>query len=139
MEPKPKPPPQKHLPFVGFRRAVLRGLGVVLPPLLTIVVLIWAWNTIERYVLSPMETVLRTSIVWYMESNDGTFAQAPANATMEGDRRLDGFTFEGQRYIPDPTGRRFLPERVVDIVDENADYFGPEAIAPASANAYWHR
>ncbi|NNE00843.1 MAG: DUF502 domain-containing protein [Pirellulaceae bacterium] len=124
----------------GFRRAVLRGLGVVLPPLLTIVVLIWAWNTIESYVLRPMESVIRSSIVWYHESNDGTFADVPDGATSTGIRRLDGFTFNGQRYIPDPpTGRRFLPEAVIKYVDENADYFGPDATQPASANAYWHR
>ncbi len=34
-----------------FRRAVLHGLGVVLPPLLTIVVFLWAWNLISAYVL----------------------------------------------------------------------------------------
>ena len=130
--------PSKPLPFASFRRAVLRGLGVVLPPLLTIVVLIWAWNTIESYVLSPMESVIRTGIVWYMESSDGTFAQAPVDATV-GARRLDGFTYNGDRYVPDPTGRRFLPESVVNVVDENADYFGPETSAPATANAYWHR
>ncbi len=38
-----------------FRRAVLRGLGVVLPPLLTIVVFLWAWNLISAYVLEPLE------------------------------------------------------------------------------------
>ena len=38
-----------------FRRAVLYGLGVVLPPLLTIVVFLWAWNLISAYVLVPVE------------------------------------------------------------------------------------
>lgn len=39
-----------------FRRAVLGGLGVVLPPLLTIVLFIWAWTTIDGYVLKPIES-----------------------------------------------------------------------------------
>ena len=125
----------------GFRRAVLRGLGVVLPPLLTIVVLIWAWNTIESYVLRPMESVIRHGVVWYMESNDGTFAEAPEGSfSEEGAKRADGFTYDGYQYILDPvTAQRFLPEYVVNEVDENIDYFGPEATRPASANAYWHR
>ena len=38
-----------------IRRAVLRGLGVVLPPLLTILLFIWAWTTIETRVLVPIE------------------------------------------------------------------------------------
>ena len=124
----------------GFRRAVLRGLAVVLPPLLTIVVLIWAWNTIESYVLRPIETVIRSSIVLYAENTGGTMTEVPDEATATGARRLDGFTYRGERYVPDPaTRRRFIPERIVKIVDENADYFGPNAVKPASANAYWHR
>jgi uncharacterized membrane protein len=45
----------------------------------------------------------------------------------------------GVRYVPDPTGRRFIPEKVKKKVDENLGYFGPFTAAPASANAYWHR
>ena len=117
-------------------RAVLRGLGVVLPPLLTIVVLIWAWNTIESYVLRPIETGVRNAIVWAI--ND-THSEVPKGAMKTGDRLLDGFIYNGTSYLPDPTGRRFLPDYVVKIVDENADSLGPFSPAPASANAYWHR
>ncbi len=46
-----------------FRRAVLRGLGVVLPPLLTIVLFIWAWTTIDAYVLRPTEAAARWVIL----------------------------------------------------------------------------
>ncbi|WP_146459691.1 DUF502 domain-containing protein [Rubripirellula tenax] len=120
----------------GFRRAILRGLGVVLPPLLTIVVLIWAWNTIESYVLGPIESQIRRAIVWKIED---TYAEVPRGAIATNERRLDGFTYEGKRYVPDPTGRRFFPEYVKSIVDERTDYFGPFAPPPASAKAYWHR
>ncbi|WP_372721310.1 DUF502 domain-containing protein [Novipirellula sp.] len=122
----------------GFRRAVLRGLGVVLPPLLTIAVLIWAWSTIESYVLGPIESSIRSAIVKGV-SHSKTFSQVPKGATATGARRLDGFSYKGERYVPDPTGRRFLPEYVVKVVNENADRFGPYTAAPASANAFWHR
>ncbi|WZU43482.1 DUF502 domain-containing protein [Stieleria varia] len=114
---------------------------MVLPPLLTIVVLIWAWNTIESYVLGPIESTLRSGLVLYCETTGGTQSEVPkdAVATAEGTRRLDGFTYEGVRYVPDPTRRRFLPEYVVKVVDDNAAYFGPDSPKPASANAYWHR
>ncbi|MGB7348120.1 MAG: DUF502 domain-containing protein [Pirellulaceae bacterium] len=126
-------PPKPH----SFRRAVLRGLGVVLPPLLTIVVLIWAWKTIENYVLKPTEWIIRSGIVWYVED---THVQPPTGSVKTGQRLIDGYTYGGERYVPDPvTGRRFLPEYVVKIVDDNADYFGAHASRPASANAYWHR
>ena len=121
----------------GFRRAVLRGLGVVLPPLLTIVVLIWAWSTIESYVLTPIESWVRQAIVWNVDS---TLTQIPNSAKPTNTtRRSDGFTYQGVRYVPDPTGRRFIPEDVKKTVDENLGYFGPFTPAPASANAYWHR
>ncbi len=33
---------------------MLRGLGVLLPPLLTIVILVWIWHTVKAYVLEPV-------------------------------------------------------------------------------------
>lgn len=121
----------------GFRRAVLRGLGVVLPPLLTIVVLIWAWSTIESYVLTPIESWVRWGIVANVEN---TLSEIPADAqpTLT-TRRTDGFTYEGIRYVPDPTGRRYLPEGVKRLVDQRLGDFGPFTPAPSSANTYWHR
>lgn len=123
----------------GFRRAVLRGLGVVLPPLLTIVVLIWAWSTIENYVLHPIESGIRHAIVWSIEETyaEGEFPEG-AKAT-DGLRRLDGFTYEGTRFVPDPTGRRFIPDYVKRIVDNKSEYFDWNTPAPASASSYWHR
>ncbi len=40
-----------------FRRAVLRGLAILMPPLLTIAVFIWAWSVIETSVLRPVESL----------------------------------------------------------------------------------
>ncbi|NNE01466.1 MAG: DUF502 domain-containing protein [Pirellulaceae bacterium] len=121
----------------GFRRAILRGLGVVMPPLLTIVVLLWAWNTIESYLLKPIESRVRHAIVWTVEES---YSSRPEGATKyDGQRWLDGFVVEGRRFIPDPTGRRFFPEDVKRLVDEKSDYWGPDATSPATANAYWHR
>lgn len=122
----------------GFRRAVLRGLGVVLPPLLTIVVLLWAWKTIESYVLGPIEAAIRHVVVLSIED---TKNEIPGDATAiisDGNRRR-GFTFEGERYLPDPTGRRWFPEYVKKAVDDQADYFGPYTPLPATASAYWNR
>jgi hypothetical protein len=49
----------KRRPMDPFRRALLRGLAVVLPPLLTVVILLWAWNTIALYMLVPAENLAR--------------------------------------------------------------------------------
>lgn len=124
----------------SFRRAILRGLGVVLPPLLTIVVLIWAWSTIERYVLSPIESGLRYALVWKFSDFDGlTLSEVPKGSISTGNKKLEGFMYEGIIFVPDPTGRRFFPEYVKKVVDENAGSFGPFSPPPASASAYWHR
>lgn len=47
-----------------FRSAVLRGLAILMPPLLTLVLFIWALSVIERYVLVPVEAVSKEVIVF---------------------------------------------------------------------------
>ncbi len=61
----PTPNPKKQAKSRPFRRAVLRGLGVVLPPLLTLVLFIWAWATIDSYVLKPIETGIGQVVVLF--------------------------------------------------------------------------
>jgi uncharacterized membrane protein len=120
-----------------FRGAILRGLGVVMPPLLTVVVLIWAWNAISNYILRPMETGVRHAIVWNLKD---IRSDAPTTATpLDRDQRMSGFTYQGIDYVLDPTGHRFLPEYVVRYVDENLHRVGPYEPAPGTAIAYWHR
>jgi uncharacterized membrane protein len=75
-----------------FRRAVLRGLAVVLPSLLTIVVFIWAWTTIEHYVLRPVEAGAQWLLVWRTAE---VYDQPPA------DRDPDEYVLlKSGRYIP---------------------------------------
>lgn len=54
----------------SFRRAILRGLGVVMPPLLTLVLFIWAWTTIDSYVLRPAENGVREVLVFVCMGNN---------------------------------------------------------------------
>ncbi len=49
-----------------FRSAVLRGLGVFLPPLLTVVIFFWVFGTVYDYVLDPIETATRRIMVYAM-------------------------------------------------------------------------
>jgi len=53
---------QKRAPS-PFRRAVVRGLGILLPPLLTIVIFIWVGNTVVTHLLEPMEGAARWVLV----------------------------------------------------------------------------
>jgi hypothetical protein len=49
-----------------FRRAVLRGLAVLCPPLLTILIIVWAVNTTKSYFLEPVTGWAREGLVWYL-------------------------------------------------------------------------
>jgi hypothetical protein len=61
--PKPAAAPSTSR-YHPFRSAVLRGLAILMPPLLTLVLFIWAWSVIERYVLVPVEAVSKEVIVF---------------------------------------------------------------------------
>lgn len=109
-----RPPPRKQRPF---RRAVLRGLGLVLPPLLTVVVFLWAWSLIESYVLQPMENLAERvilSAIWDVRT------KAPA-------------ADEAGRYRA-LSGGQWIPVEVYDVVDAN-----PGEMEPVSARAYFGR
>ncbi len=56
-----------------FRLAVIRGLGVLSPPLLTVVILLWVINTTRIYLLEPVSIGVREGIVWCLrgEIRDG--------------------------------------------------------------------
>lgn len=49
----------RRKPHRSFRRAVWRGLGIVLPPVLTVVIFLWIGGTINRYFLEPVNFGLR--------------------------------------------------------------------------------
>lgn len=55
-----------------FRRAVFRGLGLVLPPLLTIVILLWIGSSVQKFVLNPVEWSARRAAVWFMNETLNT-------------------------------------------------------------------
>ncbi len=59
MEATSKPPAKKRSALEPFRRAVLGGLAVLLPPLLTIVIFLWVANTVNTYLLEPLVTSSR--------------------------------------------------------------------------------
>jgi uncharacterized membrane protein len=62
--PLPHPAPQPPSRLAPFRRAVINGLGVVLPPLLTVVILLWVWGTLDQYVLTYVKAGARSAILY---------------------------------------------------------------------------
>jgi hypothetical protein len=95
----------------SFRRAVLRGLAVLLPPLLTLVIFIWIGTTIVQQVLDPVTAGTQKLLVWAVS-----------------DIRFDDDLPESQRNLPNPVidgveyqrlgvhDRSYVPKTVYDVV-----------------------
>jgi len=132
--PGPEPPPPSQLS--PFRRALLRGLGIITPPLLTIVVLVLVWNTIISYVLAPIEAVVRVNLVWYLKEE---FERPPANAThqvygiVDGHQVVTSFQYEGRDFVRIPDGM-YVPREVYQRVKQD-----PGKQIAATSEAIYHR
>ena len=86
-----------------FRRGVLRGLTFLLPPILTIVILVWVINTVDAYVLQPLTVAVRDAVVWGISD---VRAEPPrANADRQYSRLESG---------------EYIPSEVIDWLRQNA-------------------
>jgi uncharacterized membrane protein len=115
-------PPQAvvHHPF---RRAVLRGLAVLAPPLLTILIIVWAINTTKSYFLEPVTHWAREAIVWYLaDIREGVLLKDPATKTI----KMDG---EEYRRLDDG---ELIPQFVFDYVQKE-----PGASPPVTAKGFY--
>jgi uncharacterized membrane protein len=90
-------------PLDPFRRAIVRGLAVLLPPLLTIVIILWVWNTVADYLLVPAENLARRGLVYWHDQNILPAEAVPADQVEAGEAEIDGElyhqTADGQ-FIP---------------------------------------
>ncbi len=130
-EPEKQSTSPGHRPF---RLALLRGLGIMLPPLLTIVLFLWALNTVDTYVLRPLEGVTRYLIVMSIK-DVREFDEFPKPSTQV-DVDVDGnpvsLLFDDQHYLP--VGEQWLPRDIHGFVVRN-----PGPVVPATAEAYYDR
>ena len=97
--PTPYPAPRKPSRLAPFRRAVVNGLGVVLPPLLTVVILLWVWGTLDQYVLTYVKSGARAAIIYF--HSDIRVADGPPPHARE--RLIDNRVYRlvgSNRYIP---------------------------------------
>jgi uncharacterized membrane protein len=92
-----------------FRTAVLRGLGVVLPPLLTIVILVWVARTMATYVLAPVTLGVRNVVAWSLSDIETD------PAAMQPTDRPNVFSRDGRLYRRLPNGD-FVPLEVYQRV-----------------------
>ncbi len=105
---------KKPGPLDPFRRAVLRGLAILLPPLLTIVIFVWVWNTVTLYLLTPMEAGARRLLVNHYSSNI-----QPADAVEPGNEIQDGrVMIRATSYTQTEDGRFVRTDHYNDLQEE---------------------
>jgi uncharacterized membrane protein len=104
-----------------FRRAVLRGLAVLCPPLLTVLVIVWTINTTRSYFLEPVTRWTREGIVWCIAD----VRQEPGSA-----KTID---VHGEPYRRIENGT-LIPESVYDVVQRL-----PGQPPPVTGEDYYNR
>lgn len=118
-----------------LRQFIWRGISLIAPPLVTLLVLIWLFNAIEQYVLTPLETAVRFALV---EVTSDMLDEAPPGSKPKDANNPDaGFTFEGFTYVRPPIGRRYIPDHIINYVDANQEYLPKAMQRPLSAYDYY--
>jgi uncharacterized membrane protein len=86
-------------------------LAVVLPPLLTIVIFVWVGNTVAVYVLEPLESAVRSTLVW---THRDQIRNGLPNVTPEGTAIVE---IDGRQVVYRRAGDgRFIPAAVYETV-----------------------
>ncbi len=107
-----------------FRGAVLRGLTLLLPPILTIVILVWVASTIEAYVLGPVKSTAREMLAWTMaDVRDLPRGEDPTKSTI---------TIDDRRYVRLSSGQ-YVPDDVVAWLRNNVPN---QPLPPNAAELY---
>jgi uncharacterized membrane protein len=111
---KPVLPPRR--PLDPFRRALVRGLALLLPPLLTVLILVWIWDTVAKRLLVPAEGLARRGLVTYFERQI-----VPGSAVAPGDIAEDVAVIDGDPYHLAADGD-FVPAAYYEKIE---GLFGP--------------
>ena len=77
-----------------------------MPPILTIVVFLWIFGTIQVYVLKPVTDTARDALVWMVRDVRDPPPDAAAKPT---------FTYDGRTYVRLDSGQ-YIPAAVVDYL-----------------------
>jgi len=123
----PAKPPRSH----PFRRAVLRGLAVILPPLLTIVIFVWVGSTINTYVMQPVKDGARWVLIHYYDDGVAHFPDLPPDQNAA---EKNGIAY---RRLPSKqngsAGGQWVPAAIYDVVAKPKN-LGEDSM-PTSRNA----
>ncbi len=116
-------PPLRRGSLFRFRPSVLRGVALILPPVLTIVILVWIASTIELYLLNPVEDITRE--IWVQATKD--IRRAPA-----GEGNPTTLTFDGEPFVRLSSGE-YIPEDVYEWLRTNLTH---ELVPDKAEKAY---
>jgi uncharacterized membrane protein len=119
---------EKQTLFSPFRGAILRGLGVVLPPLLTIVIFLWIGGTLQQYMLEPVTSLAERVLVAVWIQPD----VRPPEAFPQDQRARETPVLEGVTYQR-LSGGSYVPKGYYDVVRDNWS----EGSLPATGAAFY--
>ncbi len=117
--------------LLPFRTAVLRGLAVVLPPLLTIVIFLWVGGTVHKYLVDPVMSGTQALMLWAVEDVRREVPEAklpPAERDRlrrlpPEQRAMAEVTIRGKVYRPTRRGAYVPADMPADYVRlDNGDY-----------------
>ncbi len=124
--PDPHAPRRIRTKSSRFRGAVLRGLTLLLPPILTIVILVWVFSTVEAYVLRPVTLAAREVLVATMAD----VRESPPNAAPN-----QATVLINSRPYTRLAGGQYVPTEVVDWLRTNL----PNEQVPSTGDAVFRR
>ncbi|MBC7352524.1 MAG: DUF502 domain-containing protein [Thermogutta sp.] len=121
------PKRRKPGPLDPFWKAVWRGAATVLPPLLTVVIIIWVAATVDAYIFAPLKKGIQNAI--FMATADIRPAQSLPASVKSGAQEVvvGGKTFVRMR------GGKYIPKEVVEYLREQ---LSEEEIPSQAAEAY---
>jgi uncharacterized membrane protein len=106
--------------FRPFRTATLRGLAIILPPLLTSIFFFWAWNVIESYLITPVESALTRSIAYSIQ-------RIEENPAVQAKLVARNYTLQGRQVVTDDgeilgqlESGQWIPTYVIEIAQANS-------------------
>lgn len=140
-ESKEQPPSWWSKSFLPVRKAIIRGLAIVMPLVLTLALFLWAWTLIDKYVLGPVEATIRHAIVWSIADirDDDEIQMEKKMVAAKSDRdsrestNPDGWISDDSKRLV-RIGQKWIPRHVYDTVQAN-----PGETPHQTANAYYHR
>jgi uncharacterized membrane protein len=103
-----------------MRVAILRGLGVILPPLVTIVIIIWIYQLVSYYIFEPVRSGIREVFVWAIsdirqEEDFWPERKLPENPKERDNPSRDGVLYQRLQegdYVPKPIYDRVINAKI---------------------------